>query len=109
MSMSKYIYVYVYVYVYVYFFVYICVYVYVYFYVYAYVCSYAYAYVYIYVYSDLPELKGGGKHMVAENRCGVKTLLRQKAGYAKAVRKQVFVFDHNPSQNVCQKLLLLAV
>ena len=29
-----------------------------------------------YIYSDLPELKGGGKHMVAENRGGVKTLLR---------------------------------
>ena len=34
-----------------------------------------YVYVYIYVYFDLPELKGCGKHIVAENRGGVKTLL----------------------------------
>ena len=60
--------VYVRIYVYVYVFVYICGYVYVYFNV----CSY----VYIYVYSDLPELKDGGKHMMAENRSGVKTPLR---------------------------------
>ena len=33
-------------------------------------------YVYVYVYPDLPELKGGGKHMVTENSGGVKTLLR---------------------------------
>ena len=45
--------------------------------VYVNVCSYVY--VYINVNSDLPELKGGGKHMMAENRGGVKTLLRSNS------------------------------